>query len=54
MVEQLATLSMQRQKILARNFANHFVRPLFEKAYKLIVENESRAKIIDVAGTGLK
>ena len=54
MVEQLATLSMQRQKILARNFANHFVRPLFEKAYKLIVENESRAKIIDVAGNWIE
>ena len=36
MVEQLANLSMQRQKIIARNFANQFVRPLFEKIYRLI------------------
>ena len=29
MVEQLTTMSQQRQKIIARNFANHFVKPLF-------------------------
>ena len=54
MVEQLANLSMQRQKIIARNFANQFVRPLFEKIYRLIVMNEDREKIIDVAGNWIE
>ena len=54
MVEQLATLSMQRQKIIARNFANQFVRPLFEKVYRLVVENEDRTKIVDVAGNWIE
>ena len=54
MIEQLANLSMQRQKIIARNFANHFVRPLFEKVYRLVVENEDRDKIVDVAGNWIE
>ena len=54
MIEQLANLSMQRQKIITRNFANHFVRPLFEKVYRLVVENEDRDKIVDVAGNWIE
>ena len=50
MVEQLATMSQQRQKIIARNFANNFLRPLFREIYQLAVENEDKQKIVDLAG----
>ena len=50
MVEQLATMSQQRQKIIARNFANNFLKPLFSMVYKLVVENESEEKIVELAG----
>jgi len=50
MIEQLATMSQQRQKIIARNFANQFVKPLFHEVYRLVVENEDQQKIIDIAG----
>ena len=51
MVEQLTTMSQQRQKIIARNFANQFVKPLFREVYRLVVENEQQEKIIDISGT---
>ena len=50
MVEQLATMSQQRQKIIARNFANNFLKPLFTLVYQLVVENESEEKIVELAG----
>ena len=50
MVEQLASMSQQRQKIIARNFANQFVKPLFHMAYQICVENEDQQKIIDISG----
>jgi len=50
MVEQLATMSQQRQKIIARNFANNFLKPLFSHVYQLVVENESEEKIVELAG----
>lgn len=50
MVEQLATMSQQRQKIIARNFANNFLRPLYQMIYQLVVENEPQAKIVEIAG----
>jgi len=50
MVEQLATMSQQRQKIIARNFANQFLKPLFHEVYKLVVENEQYEKVVDIAG----
>jgi len=50
MVEQLATMSQQRQKIIARNFANNFLKPLFSIVYQLVVENESEEKIVELAG----
>lgn len=50
MVEQLATMSQQRQKIIARNFANNFLRPLYRLVYQLVVENEDQQKVIDLAG----
>jgi hypothetical protein len=51
MVEQLTTMSQQRQKIIARNFANQFVKPLFHEVYRLVVENEQQEKVIDISGT---
>ena len=50
MVEQLVTMSQQRAKIIARNFANQFLKPLYHEAYRLCVENEQAEKIVDVAG----
>jgi hypothetical protein len=50
MVEQLIGLSQQRQKIIARNFANQFVIPLYLEVYKLIIENEDQQKIVELAG----
>jgi hypothetical protein len=50
MIEQLATMSQQRQKIVARNFANNFIRKLWMETYRLIVENETEERIIEIAG----
>lgn len=50
MVEQLATMSQQRQKVIARNFANQFVKPLFHEIYRLVVENETQERVFEVAG----
>ena len=50
MIEQLATMSQQRQKIIARHFANQFMKPLFNEVYNLCVENEDVDKIVEVAG----
>lgn len=50
MVEQLATMSQQRQKIIARNFANGFLKPLYQMIYQLCVENEDQQKIVELAG----
>ena len=54
MVEQLATMSQQRQKIIARNFANNFLKPLFNLVYQLCVENETMEKIVELAGQYVK
>jgi len=50
MVEQLVNLSQQRSKIIARNFANNFLKPLFLEIYRLCILHENSQKIIDVAG----
>jgi len=50
LVEQLATMSETRQKVIARNFANSFLKPLYQMIYKLVVENESEQKIVELAG----
>jgi hypothetical protein len=50
MVEQLATMSQQRQKIIARNFANQFVKPLFQEVYQLVCENETQERIVELSG----
>lgn len=51
MVENLVSLSQQRSKIIARNFANNFLKPLFLEVYRLAIENEDYNKIVQVAGT---
>ena len=50
MVEQLVGLSQQRQKIIARNFANHFLVPLYLEVYRLVIENEDKQKVVELAG----
>lgn len=50
LVENLVSLSMQREKIIARNFANQFVKNLFLEVYRLVVANEKKEKIIQIAG----
>jgi len=50
MVESLVSLSQQREKIIARNFANHFIKPLYLEAYRLVVLNEKKPKIVRIAG----
>ena len=50
MVEQLATMSQQRQKIIARNFATGFLKPLYQMIYRLVIENEPEEKIVELAG----
>jgi len=50
MIEQLATMGQQRQKIIARHFAQ-FVKSLFYEIYRLVVENEDQQKVVDLAGS---
>ena len=50
MVHELITVSQIRQKIIARNFAENFLRDIYSKVHELVAENEDRAKILRVAG----
>ena len=50
LVENLVGLSQQRQKIVARNFAYSFLVNLYLKVYELVLENEDKQKIVDLAG----
>ena len=50
LVETLATMSQQRQKIIARNFANSFLKPLYQMIYKLVIEHEPEQKVVELAG----
>jgi hypothetical protein len=50
LVENLVGLSQQRQKIVARNFANSFLTKLYLEAYRLVLENETKKNILDLAG----
>lgn len=51
LVEQLTSNSQTRTKIIARQFAHQFVSLLYLKVYQLVIANESREKIIDIAGS---
>lgn len=50
MVEQLVGLSQTRQKIIARNFANDFLVPLYLKVYDLVIAKEDRKKVVELTG----
>jgi len=50
MMGQMVTLSQQRQKIIARNLSEKFFKPLFIYIYKLVADNESKQKVINVSG----
>ncbi len=50
MVEQLISVSQIRQRVVARHFAEGFLRDLYNAVYSLVIENESREKIIQVSG----
>ncbi|MBB6253025.1 portal protein [Nitrospirillum iridis] len=49
MVEQLISVSQVRQKVIARALAD-FMRRLFLRVYDLVIKNEDRQAIIQVAG----
>lgn len=51
LVENLVTLSQQREKIIARNFANQFLKPLYMEIYRLAVAHEQAEKVIKIGGT---
>ncbi len=53
LVQDLVTLSQGRQKIIARNFAFDYLIPLYLEVYRLVLENEDQAKIVEVAGNFL-
>ena len=50
MVHELISVSQLRQKVIARNFAETFLRGLYTMVYKLVVENESEERLIHIAG----
>lgn len=50
MVEQLIGASMQRQKTMSRAFASQFLGPLYLEVYRLVVENETQERIVEIAG----
>lgn len=50
MVQQLVSVSQQRQKIIARNFANGFMKDLFLLVYQLVLENVSGQHVAEIAG----
>jgi hypothetical protein len=54
MVERLVSLSQTRQKIIARNFANTFLIPLYLKVYQLVTAKEDREKVVELAGNWVK
>lgn len=50
MVQELISVSQIRQKIVARNFAEGFLRQLYDLVYRLVIENESEQKVVQVTG----
>lgn len=54
MVDNLIKVSSIRQKIMARNFANHFFVPLMIEVVRLLIVNQATEKVIEVAGKPLK
>lgn len=54
MVEQLVSMSQKRQKIIARNFANQFIKRLYIMVYSLVNANEQKEKVIKVSGNFMR
>lgn len=54
MVNAMVTVSQQRQKIVARNFAQGFLKPLWLEVYRLVLEHEKEDRVIAVAGSFTK
>jgi len=50
LIEQVTSMAQQRQKIMARHFANQFLKPLYQEVYQLCIENEDQEKIIEIGG----
>jgi hypothetical protein len=50
LVQELINVSQLRQKIIARNFGEGFLRDLYTEVYRLVLENEDRQKIVRIAG----
>jgi hypothetical protein len=50
LVQDLVTLSQQRQKIVARNFAFGYLIPLYLEVYRLVLANEKQEKIVELTG----
>lgn len=50
MVENLVSLSMQREKIIARNFAYEFLVRMYLEVYRLVIANERGEKVVEIAG----
>lgn len=51
MVQSLVGMSQTRQKITARNFAEGFLKSLFLEVYRLLVENQDKTKLMQIAGS---
>lgn len=49
MVNDLVNLSQTRQKIVARNFGN-FLCEVFVEIYRLVLENENKQSVVELAG----
>jgi hypothetical protein len=50
MVQDITTLAMQRQRVIAKNFAESFLKPLVLGVYETLVGNDTREHIIQYAG----
>lgn len=50
MVQQMVSVSQTRQKMIARNFAEGFLKELFLAVYQLVIENTSGQQIAEIAG----
>jgi hypothetical protein len=51
MIQDLVNMSQTRQKVIARNFANQFIIPLWLKVYDCVVKNESKESMMQLEGT---
>src|SRR5262249_42878285 len=54
MVQDLVSLSTQRQKIAARNFAYGFLLPLCMRIITLTIRHQKKTEIVEVSGQPIK